>query len=111
MRNRVDIQVQGTARGPTGGQSATGWNTVRTTWASIETIGQKEAYQADQFSAQVSHVITLRWSPVPDILPGMRVVYTQQSGVVHAYLVQGVDNVKMRNVKVKLLCLEINGGQ
>jgi head-tail adaptor len=111
FRQSVQIQQQGSAVGPTGGVGPTDWSVVRSTMASINTIGEKDDYQADQFSAQVSHTITMRWTPTPALLPGMQVLFTEQNGTLHTYQVQAVDNVKMRNVKVNLICLEIDGSQ
>jgi head-tail adaptor len=111
LRHSVQIQAQGSAVGATGGVGTTGWTVVRGTMASINTIGEKDDYQTGQFSAQVSHTIAVRWMPSPALLPGMQVLFTEQNGTLHTYLVQAVDNVKMRNVKVNLICLEIDGSQ
>jgi head-tail adaptor len=106
-RHWVQIQSEGTAQDVVGGQTSTGWATIRATWASISTVGSKNAFQAGQFSAQVTHIINIR-AIVGDteITPGMRVVFG-----IHVYPILDVDNVELRNISINLICLEINGGQ
>lgn len=111
LRSAIQIQAQTANVDALGGQTSASWTTVRSTMAGIATFGQKDRYQAEQFTAQVTHTITVRWTPAPSILPGMQVLYIEQNGTIHLYTVQAVDNVLMRNVKLNLLCLEINGGQ
>jgi head-tail adaptor len=111
LRHQVQIQQQTPgARTPAGSPLAT-WCTIRTTMARIVSIKQIEDYQQGQFSGQATHTITVRWSPTPEILGGMRVIYTPGSGPSHTYLVQIVDNVNLRNIRIDLMCLEINGAQ
>jgi head-tail adaptor len=106
LRHQVQIQQQVTAQDAMGGQTES-WNTVRTTWASIVYManGSKENYQ-EGFSAQVTHIITVRGLPAPAITPGMRVLFGS-----HVYLIQPFDDVQLQGVLLKLQCLEIAGGQ
>lgn len=107
LRHLVQIQEQTTTQDSLGGQIEV-WTTVRTTWASIvyATISSKENYQNGAFSAQATHIITIRATPAPPIKPGMRVVFGS-----HIYLIQPFDDVQLQGVKLNLQCLEINGAQ
>jgi len=107
-RHQVQIQQQSTTQDDMGGPISV-WTTIRTTWASITTMGApkaKEDYQAGQFSAQVTHIINIRWTASPELAGGMRVAFGS-----HVYLIQTVANADLRNISVDLMCLEINGGQ
>jgi len=107
-RHLVQIQQQSSTQTATGAE-VTSWTTIRSTWASIVTAGAKqptEAYQQGQFAALVTHIINVRWTGMPEIVGGMRVVFGS-----HVYLIQTVDNTDLRNISVKLMCLEINGAQ
>jgi len=112
LRHQVQLQQQSTTQDGYGGEVKS-WTTIRSPWAEIALLTSKEDYQEGQFSAQVSHRITIRAAAdQPSALPGMQIVYVNAtSGITHAYLVQAIDNVDVRNVLVNLLCLEINGGQ
>jgi SPP1 family predicted phage head-tail adaptor len=106
LRHQVQIQQRSTQQDELGGQ-ITVWQTIRTTFARIATVGTKDDYQAGQFSAQVSHTITVRaYAGATEILPGMQVVFGS-----HTYIIQAIDNAEMRNIYLNLICLEINGGQ
>jgi head-tail adaptor len=112
LRHQVQIQVQSTAPTLTGSPQAS-WTTIRCTRAAIVLAISKQAsedYQQGQFSGMVTHIVTVRWTPTPEILGGMRVLFTTSAGT-HTYQVQTVDNVNLRNIRMDLMCLEINGGQ
>jgi head-tail adaptor len=111
LRHLVQIQQQGTAVDAAGGQSSTGWLTIRSPWASITAAAKKEDYQSAQFSSQVTDIITIRWAASPVIAPGMQVLFTDASGTTHVYEIQAVDNVDKRNMLINLMCLEVNGSQ
>ena len=112
LRHQVQIQMPPSApnqQDEYGGELPGDWSTVRTTWARISTANStrpREAYQADEFSAQVTHIISVRYTATPPITGGMRVLFGS-----HVYLIQTVDNIDQRNVRVDLMCLEINGAQ
>ena len=80
------------------------WLSVRNTRASIEQLSEREQMQAGEVTAEVTHRIIVRWTAV-QIDPTMRVMFKQQ-----IYKIQTVDNVQMRNILVKLMCLAINQG-
>jgi len=105
--SNVALVQAGTAQDALG-QPIALWSTIRTTWASIRytTSGTKEDYQSGQFSAQVTHIITIRATSTPKIAPGMRVVFGT-----HTYLIQLFDDVGLQGVLLHLQCLEIDGSQ
>lgn len=108
LRHQISIQAQSTAQDPDTGEPASVWNTTLTTWAQIETLTAREAYQAgaSQFVAQVTHMVTIRWPGASvRIAGGMRVLFGERM-----FMIQAVDNVQERNRLLKLACLEVNGG-
>jgi SPP1 family predicted phage head-tail adaptor len=111
LRHLVQIQKEGTAVDAAGGQSSTGWETIRSPWASITAAAKKEDYQSAQFSSQVTDIIAIRWAAAPVITPGMQVIFVDSAYTTHVYLIQAVDNVDKRNMLINLMCLEINGSQ
>jgi SPP1 family predicted phage head-tail adaptor len=102
LRHLVLLQVETTAPDAVGQPQPT-WATVDTQWARIEALSQRETVAAGAMSAQVSHVVTLRWSSASALAPGMRVLYGS-----HVYHVQGVVDVEERNIVHQLRVLEIN---
>ncbi len=66
LRHRVDLQAPTQTRGPAGGVVET-FATVQTVYASVEPIGGKEFFAAQQVQSDLSHRIRLRWRP--DLTP------------------------------------------
>lgn len=101
------IQIQQpTATDALGGQSGP-WVTILSPRAAIATASSREAYQAKQFVAEVSHVITIRWPGASvNIQGGKQVLFGAR-----VFKLQAVENVIERNRVLLLHCLEINGGQ
>ena len=106
LRHQVQIQQLETTQSGTGAPSTT-WDTVLTTMAAIMTASSREVYQASQFTAQVSHVLKIRWPGTGILLQGgMQVVFGSRT-----FKLQTVENVLERNRVMLLHCLEINGVQ
>ncbi len=104
LRHSILIQSRST-QPDSFGQPLDTWNTVLVTRASIAIATQRELYQANQLTSQVSHTITLHWpGSAVVITPGMQIVYGT-----HTYKIQDCDNVGERNRVLRLLCLELNG--
>lgn len=104
LRHSVQIQQL------QGGQASDGsptqsWTTVLSPMAAIMTASSREVYQAAQFTAQVSHVLKIRWTAVP-LSGGMQVLYGSRT-----FKVQAIENVLERNRVLMLHCLELNGVQ
>lgn len=102
LRSLIQIQVQSSAQDDFG-QPVDAWTTVLTTWASIEAITLGEAFQPNQFTSQVTHIVKMRWTAVP-VSGGMRVVDGAQ-----IYKIQAPENVAKRNRVLRLRVIEING--
>ncbi len=102
LRHQIQIQSQSSSQDSYGQLQQT-WATIRTSWASIQSLILKEAFQADSLTSQVTHLITLRWPSGVSIQAGMRVVYGS-----HTYKIQAVNNIDERNVILKLLVMELN---
>ncbi|GGA80712.1 hypothetical protein GCM10011507_34910 [Edaphobacter acidisoli] len=106
LRYQVSVQAQSTTQDSLGGQTET-WATILTCMAAIETISQREAYQEGQFSAQVTHRVSMYWPGVSLVIQGgMRVLFGSR-----ILLIQTPENVQERNRVLHLHCLEINGAQ
>lgn len=106
LRHQVQIQQQSSTQ-TVSGALENAWTTVLTTMAKISTQTSREAWQAQQFTALVSHVILIRY-PVSgiSIQGGMRVVFGTK-----VYKIQTVENPLEQNRILKLHCVEINGVQ
>lgn len=105
LRQVVQLQAQTMTPDAETGEPSQAWETVLETRAEIRTASSKEAYQAQQFSAQVSHVVTIRWpGQSPVIRGGMRVQFGSRY-----FTLQYPDNVLERNRVLQLYCMEING--
>jgi SPP1 family predicted phage head-tail adaptor len=102
LRHQIQIQSQ-TTTPDAFGQPQASWSTIRTSWAKIEALTQQEAFQPDQFTARVTHRITMRYPNGVSIQGGMRVLYGS-----HTYLIQNVNNYQERNAILFLKVLEIN---
>lgn len=111
LRRKVEIQVQ-TKDVDTLGQPRDVWTTILTTQAEIRGPSGGEKYQAQQLTALVTHIVTIRWNR-KTLEPGMRVLYLDQAGAspptIHRYRVQWIDNESHYNVYLMLHCEEING--
>ncbi len=106
MPHPIQIQQQASSQTGTGAQVES-WTTVLSTWAKISTASSREVYRASQFTAQVSHVIKMRWPGTGVVIQGgQRVVFGSR-----VFQLQTVENVLERNRVLLLHCLEINGVQ
>ena len=106
LRNHIVIAEPVYGNDALGGKSVnpTNWTSVRSTSAAIYTAGGRETSMAAQIVSTVSHVVKVRWSPIP-IKAGFRVVYGSRY-----FTVQYVENVLERNRVLLLYCVEVNGG-
>lgn len=106
LRHQIQIQQQSPSQSTTGAP-ASNWTTILQTMSKISTASSREVYQASQFTAQVSHVIKIRWPGAGvNIQGGQQVVFGSQ-----VFKLQTVENVLQRNRVLLLHCLEINGTQ
>jgi SPP1 family predicted phage head-tail adaptor len=103
LRFQIQIQQNVLTPFPAPGQPAQTWTTVRSCYAAISTASSREWFQANQFSDDATHLVVVRWSPVP-LAAGMRVLFGSR-----VFTVQNVENVQERNVKMNLICIEVDG--
>lgn len=107
LRHQAVIQAPSAQRDSMG-QPTTSWNAVLTTRAKVEATTERQLYQNQQFTSQVTHIVSLRWpGAAVSIAPGMRVVINGA----HTYQVQACDNLFERNRVLRLMCLELNGAE
>jgi SPP1 family predicted phage head-tail adaptor len=104
--HRVQIQKASSARDAVG-QPVSTWDVVLTAWAKIDGpagITYRESFQNNVLSSASSDFITIRWpGSAITVAPGMRVIFGNNT-----YLIQAVDNVLHRNIKVNLACVQID---
>ena len=103
LRTHIQIQSQTAAPDATTGVPSSGWTTIRDTWARVLTTSAKELFMSAQYTATVTHMVSVRWTPVP-LAAGMRVVMGPRT-----LTVQTVENALERDVRVNLMCVEIDG--
>jgi SPP1 family predicted phage head-tail adaptor len=103
LNRRIVIEAETQMPFAVEGQPASVWAQVRECWAAISTSSSKEWYMANQFSDDATHLVVVRWSPIP-LAAGMRIRYKDR-----CFTVQNVENVQEGNVKMNLICIEIDG--
>ena len=104
LRHWIDIQSPSTSQTSTGSPTTT-WTTFYSCMAKIDAMSSREVFQASQFTAEVSHVVTIRWpGDGVSIQGGQQVLYCGR-----VFKLQTVENVQERNRILLLHCLEING--
>jgi SPP1 family predicted phage head-tail adaptor len=102
----IQIQAASSTRDATG-QLVSTWNTILTTRASIENTSgasYRESFSGNELVANSTDLITIRYQSSVTIEPGQRVIKGNDT-----FLIQAVDNVLRRNVKLRLACLLIDG--
>ncbi len=103
LRHEVHIQSQTSTQDDYGGLLLS-WNTILTCFAAIYGASSKEVFQASKFTAEVSHVVKIRYPGAIGIQGGQQVLFGSR-----VFRLQFVDNVQERNRVLLLHCLEING--
>lgn len=116
LRHIIQIQQQVSAVDGLG-QPQNIWPTVLTCRGAIDDAQNeakaagREFYQDGLIAARVTHIITIRWSRVIPIQPGMRAYYVDQRycpPVIHTFFIAFVENAESRDVILRLGCWEIN---
>lgn len=103
VESRAAHRVKLLARAEAGfGQAAT-WNTYATVWAKIAPLSGRQAWAAQQFVSEVSHTITIRYRQ--DVQARHRIQFGGRNFEIKAVL-----NPEERNIRLDLLCEEINDG-
>ena len=100
LRSRVQILAPG--RADAAGQP-NAWTKVLCPWVKIATQTASEVYLVSQFTTTVTHIVTMRWTSTP-ISPGFRIVFGSR-----VFVVESIENVLERNIRMNIMCSEING--
>ena len=107
LRNQVAIQQKAAGSVTPTGSPLAGWATVWLGMAAISTTSQRETYQGDEFTGQVTHRVSIYWPGASvSVVSGMQVLFGART-----FTIQTVENVLERNRVLHLMCLEINGVQ
>lgn len=100
LRHTINLQsptiVQDAA-----GQPQQMWASSLTTRASITSLSGRELFSAQQYIAEATHRITMRYSPL--VRAKMRIVF---GGTL--YRIEAVNDVDMRHRRLDLLCVEVS---
>ena len=100
---RRQIQLQSPDPQPLGGEIT--YTTYQTMYAKIETLRADEIYADNQFLAEASHRVNIRYLPGVTIKANHRVLFGAR-----AFDIKAVVNLDERNVEIDLLCLELAEG-
>ncbi len=100
LRHQITIQQQTATTDASG--AALAWTVLMTIWAEITVLRGTDAWRGGQFTAQKFAQVTMRYQP--GILPDMRVLFGSR-----IFIVQDCVNVEERNVRLELLCVELDG--
>jgi SPP1 family predicted phage head-tail adaptor len=104
LRNQISFAAP-SATQDSFGQPLTSWPTYFQTWAQIRMLSGQELFQSDEFTSASQYRISIRWPGAGiTINVGDRVLFGART-----FVVQIADNLEMRNIRVDLTCLEING--
>jgi SPP1 family predicted phage head-tail adaptor len=88
------------------GQPLTSWTVYLSTYAEIRMLSGMELYQSDEFTSAAQYRIRIRWpgGSGVSVKVGDRVLFGT-----HVYVIQIVEDEQMRNIALRLTCLEVNG--
>lgn len=99
LNRRITVEQQSTTQDGSG-QDVSSWTLALSCWASIRVATSKDVYAAAGFVSQISHVVTIRYTPTP-ITSAMRVCYQGRH-----LSIQAVSDPDESRVMLQLLCLE-----
>lgn len=104
LRHTVELQTKGSEQDPVTKKPSATWKTYLSPKVRIFGPGTKEVYQAQQFTAQVTHVLKMRWpGDAITIQGGDQVVFGARTFNLQAWV-----DVEERRRVVLLYCQEIN---
>lgn len=105
LRNRIDFITSATVTDEATGLPETGEKVfAANVWAAIGGVTAMDLFQAQQYTKQVTHKVTIRYRR--GILSSMRIRFRGRM-----FEIQGVVNVEERNVRLDIFCIERNDGQ
>ena len=99
LNKRITLQSATTARDGHG-QPVETWAAVATVWAAIEPIRGREYFAAQQFSAETTHRVTIRYRS--GVSPQWRVVFGSRT-----FRIESVINPLEKNERIELMCVEV----
>ena len=103
LRHKVQLVSRNAAQDTFG--QPTGYAVYATPWASIDSTQGTEVYRAQQYTSDVSHVVTIRWTPNWTPKSKDRVIFGSRTFDIRAVL-----NVEERNRYWQLQCVELADG-
>jgi SPP1 family predicted phage head-tail adaptor len=105
MRQRVTVQTLTETRDQYG-QMQPSWNPAGIYWAEVHNLAGREAVNAKQISAAVTHSVRMRYLgtlfPTPGLLPSMRLIFNGS-----IYNILWVNDVDNRHKEYQLLVQEV----
>jgi SPP1 family predicted phage head-tail adaptor len=109
LRHQIQIQQQTTAQDGFG-QPLQTWTTAYTCWSAIASVQASQLFSAAQFVDQVTHWITVRFTPAHVFAANQRIVFVEPlTGITHTYEIRAVVNENQANVALTLHCYELQG--
>lgn len=99
LRHRIAIEEFTTTRDSMGG-TIEAWTTFAPAWAAVEPLNGREFFAAEQVNAEVSHRVTMRYTP--GVKTKMRVNHGGRFLLIEAAL-----NIGERNQELQLMCREV----
>jgi SPP1 family predicted phage head-tail adaptor len=77
LRQVIDIESPTESRSPSGAIAGPPWNNFATVRAEIKTVEGREAFAGDEFLAQATHTVTIRY--LAGVTQKMRINFKTQS--------------------------------
>lgn len=107
LNRRVTVQQRATGHDAYGQESET-WNTLFTTWASIETLDGRELLAAQAIATESTHRLTFRYRATLAVIDGTKCRVMYQGRI---FNIKSLDDVDTRHEYFEALCTEgLNAG-
>jgi SPP1 family predicted phage head-tail adaptor len=103
LRKVVQLVQRNSAQDATG--QATGYTSYATVHAKIEEANANEVFKAQQYTSEVSHLVTIRYTRAITPKSMDRVLYGTRT-----FDIKSIVNPEERNIEWHLLCLELDDG-
>jgi SPP1 family predicted phage head-tail adaptor len=101
LRHQITLQSPSRTRNAVG-EPVTTWTDVATVWASVGPLSARDLFAAQQWQAEVTHRVRIRYAPdVADVQDSWRVLFGSR-----VLVIRTVRNIDERNVEIELLCSE-----
>lgn len=100
LRHTVVIERDSSAARDGFGQPTENWEAFATVQAAIDPIRGREYFAAQQFAAETTHKVTLRY--IAGVSPKMRARFGSR-----IFRIEAVKNPEERNERLELMCVEV----